>query len=388
MQEQQQQQDCQSTSNQQILYYIIGNHVNIKGNDLDKLSSISREIAEILDPIEGTTNVETELEGIDKETRILVNKDKAMREGLTIAQIFSEVSSALKEETQAAVLTEENESFPVLLVNHNQGGITKANLADYSFTVKLKDGTEKQVALKDIAEIIEADTLNAINRENQSRFMTVSAEIADGYNIGLVSRELERKLADYAVPSGYEVTASGENESINDAMGDLVLMILLAVTFIYLIMVAQFQSLVSPFIVMFTLPLAFTGGLLLLWACNLELSVIAMLGFLVLAGVVVNNGIVLISYIEQLQEGGMDKREAMIKAGITRLRPILLTALTTILAMSTMAMGYGNGAEMVQPMAVVTIGGLIYATLLTLFVVPILYDIFHRKTMRKTEIKA
>ena len=162
-------------------------------------------------------------------------------------------------------------------------------------------------------------------------------------------------------------------------------MILLAVVFVYLIMVAQFQSLMSPFIVMFTLPLAFTGGLLLLWAADLELSVIAMLGFLLLAGIVVNNGIVLISYINQLREEGMDKGEALVTASVTRLRPILLTALTTILAMSSMALGYGEGAELVQPMAVVTIGGLTYATLLTLFIVPVLYDILNRKPMRIIE---
>lgn len=362
-----------------------GIHVNIKGQDLDKLADISLDIAGILSTTEGTVNVKTELEDVDKETRILVNKDKAMGEGITIAQIFNEISSALKTETQATILTEEDKNYPVLLVNPDQEGITKENLDDYSFTVMQQDGEEKEVLLKDIAEIIEADSLNAVRRENQSRYMTVSAEIADGYNIGLVSRDVERNLADYDVPSGYHVSITGENESINETMQDLVLMILLAVVFIYLIMVAQFQSLLSPFIVMFTLPLAFTGGLLLLWVSNMELSVIAMLGFLLLAGVVVNNGIVLISYIDELRENGMNKREALIKAGTTRLRPILLTALTTILAMSTMAMGYGSGAEMVQPMAVVTIGGLTYATLLTLYIVPILYDIFHRKPMRKVD---
>ncbi|NLH58024.1 MAG: efflux RND transporter permease subunit, partial [Clostridiales bacterium] len=222
----------------------------------------------------------------------------------------------------------------------------------------------------------------AINRENQSRLMTVNATIADGYNIGLVSSDVEAVLADYDLPDGYELIFSGENEAIRDSIGDILLMIALAVVFIYLIMVAQFQNLLSPFIVLFTLPLAFTGGLLLLWLVGMELSVIALLGFLVLAGIVVNNGIVFVDYVNQLRENGMEKGEAIVRTGITRMRPILMTALTTILGMSTLALGYGTGAELMQPMAVAMIGGLTYATILTLFVVPVMYDILVRKGKR------
>ena len=138
--------------------------------------------------------------------------------------------------------------------------------------------------------------------------------------------------------------------------------------------------------VMFTIPLAFTGGLLALWLTGSELSVIAMLGFLVLAGVVVNNGIVFVDNINQLRLAGMDRTEAILETGRTRIRPVLMTALTTILAMSTMALGIGDGAEMTQPMAIVTIGGLTYATLLTLLVVPVLYDIFRKKPLYDPEL--
>ena len=166
-------------------------------------------------------------------------------------------------------------------------------------------------------------------------------------------------------------------------MNDLVLMILLAIVFIYLIMVAQFQSLLSPFIVMFTIPLAFTGGLLGLLVTRQILSVTSMLGFLILAGIVVNNGIVFVDYVNQLRLDGVDKRTALLETGRARIRPILMTAMTTILAMSTMALGVGMGSELSQGLSIVTIGGLLYATLLTLFIVPILYDIFHRKEMKK-----
>ncbi|MEG0340473.1 MAG: efflux RND transporter permease subunit, partial [Oscillospiraceae bacterium] len=206
------------------------------------------------------------------------------------------------------------------------------------------------------------------------------------HNIGIVGREVQSKIDEMQLASGYSAKLMGENESINSSMLDLVKMISLAIVFIYLIMVAQFQSLLSPFIVMFTIPLAFTGGLLALLITGMPISIIAMLGFLVLAGVVVNNGIVFVDYINQLRLEGMDKREAIIATGKARVRPVLMTALTTILAMSTMALGIGSGAEMSQPLAIVTIGGLTYATVLTLVIVPILYDIFHRKPMKQIDI--
>ena len=178
---------------------------------------------------------------------------------------------------------------------------------------------------------------------------------------------------------------TGEDETIADAMGQLYLMLGLALVFMYLIMVAQFQSLLSPFIIMFTVPLAFTGGFMALLAADMEVSVIAMIGFVMLSGIIVNNGIVLVDYTNQLRAEGMEKRAALIQAGKDRLRPIIMTALTTILGLSTMAAGVGMGGDMVQPMAVVTIGGLIYGTLLTLFVVPCIYDLLNRKKYRKSE---
>ena len=363
-----------------------GIRLNIRGQNLDTLMEVSNEVADILSEVEGTTNVETGLEEVDKETRIQVDKDKAMREGLTVAQVYAEISSALESQKQATILTMDHDSYPVLLVKEVQGGITRENIAEYTFAVTQKDGTEKEVVLKEIASIQEVDSLRSIQRENQSRYLTVTADIEAGYNVGLVSRDIEAVMADYQPPLGYEIVFDGENEMISETMNDLVLMIGLAIVFIYLIMVAQFQNLLSPFIVLFTLPLAFTGGLLLLWISSMEISVVAMLGFLVLSGIVVNNGIVFVDYVNQLREGGLEKKEAIVEAGVTRMRPILMTALTTILAMTTMALGYGSGAEMMQPMAVVSIGGLSYATLLTLLVVPVMYDVFVRSKSKQVRM--
>ena len=163
-------------------------------------------------------------------------------------------------------------------------------------------------------------------------------------------------------------------------------MLVLAVVLMYMIMVAQFQSLLSPFIIMFTIPLAFTGGLLALFFTGSEVSVIAMIGFVMLAGIIVNNGIVLVDYINQLRDSGMDRREAIMEAGRTRLRPIVMTALTTIMGLSIMVFSQGMGADMTRPLALVTIGGLIYGTFLTLYVVPCIYDLFARRRKAPVEI--
>ncbi len=206
-------------------------------------------------------------------------------------------------------------------------------------------------------------------------------------SIDAIAEDVKAKLDNYKVKDGYSIEIGGEMETISDAMGDLVLMITLAVVFVYLVMVAQFQSLLSPFIVMFTIPLAFTGGLLALLITGNDLSVVAMLGFLVLSGVVVNNGIVFVDYVNQLRATGMSKKEAIIETGRSRIRPILMTALTTILAMSTMALSNGMGAEMTQGLAIVSIGGLAYSTILTLVVIPILYDLMQRNEFRVIDIE-
>ena len=244
-----------------------------------------------------------------------------------------------------------------------------------------KDNKKVEIPLKDIAAFEDTISPKSVSRTEQNRYIAVSASIADGYNVGLVSRKLEQNLADYEVPEGYSLVMEGENEMIVDAMQQLMLMLLLAVIFMYLIMVAQFQSLKSPFIIMFTIPLAFTGGFLGLFLGNCEVSVVAVIGFVMLAGIIVNNGIVIVDYMNQLIAQGMEKHEAILQAGRTRLRPVLMTALTTILGLLPMVFGTDMGAAMGKPMAIVTVGGLLYGTLLTLLVVPCIYDLMNcRKT--------
>lgn len=200
----------------------------------------------------------------------------------------------------------------------------------------------------DIAEISERTGLSAVNRDGQQRYISVSSGVDDAHNTTLVANEFKKAVEDYELPEGYSVEFSGETESINEAMGQLLQLLGLGIVIMYLIMVAQFQNLLSPFIVMFTVPLAFTGGFLGLLLTGNILSVIAMVGFVMLCGIIVNNGIVFIDYTNQLRQEGMSKTEALVETGRTRMRPILMTALTTILAMSTMALGFGDGSDMVQ----------------------------------------
>lgn len=360
----------------------------ITGRDLDVMRDIAEQLRGILRETEGLTDISEGRVTDNPETRITVDKYKAMQHGLTVAQVYAEISSALQAENTATTVTFDGSDLPVVVLRPEGDAPTRETIMDHAFTVTNASGEEETVYLRDIAEKQEAQSVASIRRENNVRTMSVTAAVDSQHNIGLVSREIARALETCDLPAGYEVTIAGENETINSAMIDLVKMIALAVVFIYLIMVAQFQSLMSPFIVMFTIPLAFTGGLLALWLTGCELSIIAMLGFLVLAGVVVNNGIVFVDTINQLRLAGMERTQAILETGRTRIRPVLMTALTTILAMSTMALGIGDGAEMTQPMAIVTIGGLTYATLLTLFIVPVLYDLLRKKPLRTVDLEA
>lgn len=359
----------------------------VRGPDVDELNRITHDLMDILRGVEGLEEPTNGQEEGTPQLRLVVDKDAAMRCGLTVAQIYSELASALTTETTSTTLTVGAEDYEVVVADE-RGRLDRDTLMNYEFEVAGTgpDAEPETHTLSEFASLKDDLSLAAVNRENQQRYMTVSAAVKEGYNATLISREIQPTLDSYDLPDGYTIEVGGETQSVADAMQDLVLMILLAVVFIYMIMVAQFQSLLGPFIVMLTMPLAFTGGLGALWIAGLPLSVISMLGFLILAGVVVNNGIVFVDYANQLRLEGMEKRAALIETGKTRMRPILMTALTTILAMSTMAFSTGMGAELSKPMALVTMGGLGYATLLTLFIVPVFYDLLFRKPMKKIDV--
>ena len=357
--------------------------VQIKGRDLDTMKEIAKDVAGIVESVEGTTDVSDGMEESTGEMRIIIDRNKAIEHGLTVAQVFQQIQQKLADATSATTLETEIKEYDVYVKNANDMKLTRDLVKNLELDRTKQDGTKEKVKLSDIATFESTESPNSINRESQTRYISVTAAIADGYNVGLVSDDVEEALKSYEVPDGYSLEMSGENETITDAMEQIYLMLLLALIFMYLIMVAQFQSLLSPFIIMFTIPLAFTGGFLGLLMSGSEVSVIALIGFVMLSGIIVNNGIVLVDYINQLRAEGMEKREAIIRAGKTRIRPVMMTALTTILALSTMAFSNDMGADMSKPMSIVTIGGLIYGTLMTLFVVPCIYDIFIRNKRAK-----
>lgn len=362
--------------------------VQISGRDMETLQELTAEVTKVVESIEGTMDVENGLDDSTASFTISVDKEKAAEYGMTVAQVFQLVYAEMASATTATTISTDLNDYEVYVQSEEQSEVTLADIRGLKFTYTDRlTGDEEEISLSTIANFVEGRAMNSIRRDGQNRYLSVSASIDADHNVTLVSNAIMDKIEKMDIPAGYEIKMTGEDEMINESMEQLVLMMVLAVIFIYLIMVAQFQSLLSPFIIMFTIPLAFTGGFAALFFTGKEVSVVAMIGFIMLAGIIVNNGIVLVDYMNQLRRKGMDKKDAIIKAGKTRLRPVLMTALTTILAMSTMAMGLGKGSEMMQPMAIVEVGGLVYGTLLTLFVVPCLYDAFNRnKSMVEEEL--
>lgn len=356
--------------------------IHLYGQDLEAMQESAKNVAEVLADVDGTQNVSDGLEDAKPSIKVSVDKEKAMKEGLTVAQIYQELSANLSTEKTATSVTMEGSSYDVVVKKGEELETSLDDIKNYTFRLTDKEGGDKEVKLRDIAEITQTQSLQAINREDQKRYISITAEIKDGYNVTLVTDEAKKALDAYQKPAGMTLEFEGQNESIMKSMKDLVLMILLGIVLVYLVMVAQFQSLKSPFIVLFTIPLAFTGGFLGLFLTGMEVSVVSMMGFVMLCGIIVNNGIVLVDFINQLRAEGMDKTEALIEAGKTRMRPILMTTITTILGLIVMALGLDSGSEMMQPVAIVCIGGLTYATLMTLFVVPVLYDMLNKKDIR------
>ena len=382
-----------------------GVSLQVFGDDMEGLQSAAQDLAKRLEQVDGVAEVDDGLDESAPALQVVVDRVAAAKKGMTVAQIYMKVAAALQSSTSVSNVTLGGESMalsvdavegstvtreklleleitPDATLSSAMGGSALSQLSGSSDDTEKDDGTFK---LGDVAKVQETVSMNTISRDQQRRCVTVTATVADGYNVTHVTSAARQALGSAALPDGVTVEFNGENEQIMDAMGQLLLMLLLGVVLVYFIMVAQFQSLKSPFIVMFTIPLAFTGGFLALLATGIEVSVISLIGFVMLVGIIVNNGIVLVDYINQQRLAGMERREAIIDAGVTRLRPILMTSLTTILGLIVTAAAKNAGTALMQPVAVVCIGGLLYATLMTLFVVPCMYEIMNRRDLRKVD---
>ena len=407
--------------------YLTGSGValNVYGSDMEQMQSAAKTLAAKLATVPGTENVSDGLEQAATALHLSVDRNAAMEKGLTVAQVYMAVASALTDTDSSLSLTLDGLDVSVSIQSPEESRMTREKLMDLeidpsamsamssmmsaasgsgfmsgmsgmssgsgsmSGMSSMSSGSTsavqaaEPVRLGDIAKLEETVSLNTIHRDQQRRYITVSADVADGYNVTKVTTAAQAAIAEVDLPQGITASFQGENEAIMDAIRQLLLMLLLGIVLVYLVMVAQFQSLRSPLIVMFTIPLAFTGGFLALLLAGIEVSVVSLVGFVMLVGVIVNNGIVLVDYINQLRLEGMGRREAIIEAGVTRLRPILMTSLTTILGLVVMAFGKDVGTALMQPVALVCIGGLLYATLMTLLVVPCMYDILSRRDLRK-----
>ena len=359
-----------------------GISLNLFCEDMDTLQSAAKKAAGVLEGIEGVAEVSNGLEDAAPALHVRVDRNKAMKHGLTVAQVYMELAAGLKANGTVASLELDGISTDVIIEKPEGAVLDAQELRNYVFEVTDQEGNVTKVPLKDFAKVEETASLSSIKRLSQRRYLTVSATLTPGYNVTLLTSAAQTAMAQTDLGQGVSYTFTGENETIMESVRQLMLMLLLGVLLVYLVMVAQFQSLKSPFIVMFTIPLAFTGGFLGLLVCGMEVSVISLIGFIMLTGIIVNNGIVLVDYINQLRLDGKERREAIVEAGITRMRPILMTTITTVLGLIDMAVRKSAGTALMRPIAVVCIGGLVYATLMTLFVVPCIYDLLNRKELR------
>ncbi len=365
---------------------LTGEGVSIKlfGDNLETLQATANDMADKMSEISGIEKAETSIEDTTPEFKITVDKAKAINKNLTVAQVYQQVATALTTEKTSTSLTNDNGSnLDVVVVDTTDEKTCVEDIMAMTLTYTTIDGDEKSIALSEIAEVTTAESMNSISHDGQMRYVTVTGTIKDGFTTTAVTNDVKNAFNDYELPAGFTIEYSGADAATMEAVKQMGLMMLLGVVMIYLIMVAQFQSLKSPFIVMFTIPLACTGGFLGLILTGNDVSVIALLGFVMLFGIIVNNGIVLVDYVNQLRLDGKERREALVEAGITRMRPILMTALTTVFGLLITALGTGTGTELIQPLAIVCIGGLLYGTLMTLYIVPVMYDLFNKKELRK-----
>ncbi len=364
-----------------------GLSVKIYGADSETLSQLSEKVVDIVNDTEGFANATNGLGSGDATINLHIDRDKVRSYGLTVAQVYQQIAAKLTTTTTAQTPVTVDGSTMSVQISNNLDPVTKENMMDITFetTVMSADGTTSTgtCTLADMATWETGSAPDSITSEDQTQYVSVTADTLDGYNTTVQARVLEKKLNEFALsdemPEGCSFSMGGESDSVNFMVNEMVQWLALALPFVYLVMVAQFQSLLSPFIVLFTIPLAFTGGLLGMLFTGQQLTMISLMGFIVLMGTVVNNGIVFVDYANQLRLGGMERRAALIATGKTRMRPILMTTLTTVLAMLQLVFSNDMASQLMSGMAIVIICGLSYATLMTLYIVPILYDILFRK---------
>lgn len=362
--------------------------ITLKGDDLDVLKGMAEEIQEMVAAVPGTREVESSMTVGRPELKIEVDRDRAVSYGISVAQVASAVRTAFDGNVATQYRTGGDEyDIRVILPEEYRQSIQDLN------NVKIVTPAGIRVPLVNLITTNTDLGPTQIDRENRSRVAAINSQIS-GRDLGSVTRDIETKLQDLHLPQGYSIEIGGENADMIESFTSLGLALLLGMILTYMVMAAQFESFIYPFVIMFTVPTMFIGAIAGLVITGRSISVIVIIGLIMLVGIVVNNGIVLVDYINVLRRRGLDMTEAIKKAGPIRLRPVLMTALTTAMAMVPLALGIGEGAETQAPMATVVVGGLTTSTIFTLVFVPVMYTLVEdaanwvkRKLSRKPKKK-
>jgi len=341
--------------------------LELYGEDIDQLRDYSLVLAEQVKRIDGIVDVRSSLEAGSPEIQVRFDRAKLASLGLDMRTL----SETLQERVRGVVPTRFKEADRQIDIRIRNRASDRKTVRDVqSLVVPGPDG--QAIRLLTVADITEGRGPAEIHRVQQQRAALLSANLA-GRSLGDVTTEIEALLEDSPPPTGITIELGGQKEEMDRSFGSLRFAIALAIFLVYLVMAATFESLIHPFLVLFTIPLALAGVLAALWLSGTVISVIVLIGVIMLVGIVVNNAIVLIDAINQQRRAGVPKEEAVIRAGHLRLRPILMTTLTTVLGLLPMALAVGEGAELRAPLALTVSSGLVFSTLLTLVVIPAAY---------------
>ncbi len=355
-------------------------NIKVFGYDMDVTNAIANDLKERLAALEGTRDVRLSRDDLRPEYNVVFDRDRLSYYGMNSAAASQAVRNRIDGLT-ASKYREDGDEYDIV-VRYAEPFRTRVEDVE---NITLYNAQGRPVKLKEVGEVREEYAAPEIQRENRQRVITVESSLGAGVALGDVIAEIDRIIADYPLPDGVDLEIGGTVEDQGDAFRDLLTLFGLIVVLVYIVMATQFESLKFPFIIMFTIPFAFTGVFLALWMTSTPLSLIALIGAIMLVGIVTKNGIVMVDYMNLLIERGSGVFDAVIAGGKSRLRPVLMTSFTTILGMLPLAIGTGAGSETWQPMGIAVIGGLTFSTILTLFIVPVLYSILVNRAQRKEQ---
>ncbi len=356
--------------------------LQVNGTDMDMLMEAANDVRDIVATVDGVINVETSVGDTVPQANIVINRNKASVYGLTAAQVGSALSEAVTGKVATTYKVDGTE-IDVRIMSKEEN----VDRLNDIYNIVITSPTGVNVPLSEIADIVIEESSSSINRMNQTKYISISGTIIDR-DSNSVMKDVEAKLDNYIFPEGTDYQFTGSMEMLEDTFSDLMIVLIVAILLVYMIMASQFESLLNPFIVMFSVPLALTGGIFGMFITGNSISVVSFMGFIMLVGMVVNNAIVLIDYTNQLRVEGYSCDEALEEAGPTRLRPILMTTLTTVLGLIPSAVMTTEGLEMQQPLSITVIFGLTISTVVTLLFVPVVYSIFDKIRVKRRERKA